>query len=465
MKLATFRAAEEAHIGIVDTGKSLVFDLTEAARQSGGANAGFLESMLALIDAGDRGLDEARALHDRLSADDAFQRDLDGLALLPPLPEPRQMRDAMSFPTHIMQARAGRGRDLAKARAAGDAEEVRRIEQRPLGELPEIFRQLPVYYITNRFSIGGPDSIVQWPQYSEVMDYELEFGIVTKGCALNIAAEQARNHIFGFTIFNDFSARDRQRIEMEGRLGPTKGKSFDGGNVLGPWIVTPDEIGDPYDLVASARINGKVVAESSTRNMLHSFEELLAYISEDETIMPGEFLGSGTVGNGCAVENGYFLQDGDTIELEVEKIGILRNKVVRAYAEIARTGKAHALADAVSANGGDQRLAGHEFVFELDIQTIESRLAFLRDRPVEHPDIGAGGKGPLSGSRDDRHPCIGVLLEAPGRLVERVIHGAAERVQLLWAIEGDRDDAAILVIEDLIHACWPPSRFSNRLVL
>lgn len=329
MKLASFMTSTGVHVGLVDSAASTLFDLTNAAAQTGLKDAHRYASMLALIDAGDKALDDARTLQERHGKEAGFILPLDRTQLLSPLPEPRQMRDGMSFATHIVQSGSGRGRALAKARAEGDEDEVRRIEAREMPALPEIYRQIPIYYITNRFSVRGPESVVEWPRYSEVMDYELEFGIVTKGRATNVSAAQARDHIFGYTIFNDFSARDRQMLEMSGRLGPSKGKSFDGGNVLGPWIVTPDEIGDPYSLAMSARLNGKTVVSTTSRDMLFSFEEILAYITQDETIMPGEFFGSGTVGNGCALENGYFLNDGDTIELEVEKIGVLRNKVVR----------------------------------------------------------------------------------------------------------------------------------------
>ena len=247
--------------------------------------------------------------------------------ILAPLPEPRQMRDGMSFPLHIVQA--PRGQFKLKARADGDMAELARLEAEPLPELPAIYRQQPIYYITNRFSVKGTNTTVKWPRYSKVMDYELEFGIITKGKGANVPAARARDHIFGFTIFNDFSARDAQRIEMEGRLGPAKGKSFDGGNVIGPWIVTPDEIGDPYKLRMEARVNGETRSTGMTNGMLFSFEEIIAHVSQDETLMPGEFIGSGTVGNGCGLELGWYLEHGDTIELEVEKIGILTNKVER----------------------------------------------------------------------------------------------------------------------------------------
>jgi 2-keto-4-pentenoate hydratase/2-oxohepta-3-ene-1,7-dioic acid hydratase in catechol pathway len=191
--------------------------------------------------------------------------------------------------------------------------ELARIEAEPLGELPEIYRKQPIYYITNRFSVRGTNTTVKWPRYSKVMDYELEFGIITKNKGANIPASKAKDHIFGYTIFNDFSARDAQRIEMEGRLGPAKGKSFDGGNVMGPWIVTPDEIGDPYKLKMEVRVNGKRRSQGVSEGMLFSFEEIIAHVTQDETLMPGEFIGSGTVGNGCGVELGWFLEHGDSI--------------------------------------------------------------------------------------------------------------------------------------------------------
>ena len=199
----------------------------------------------------------------------------------------------------------------------------------PLEDLAAVYRDVPIYYITNRFTVAGPGATVMWPRYSKVMDYELEIGIFTKRTRANIPAKEAGAHIFGYAIFNDFSARDRQAIEMQGRLGPAKGKSFDGGNALGPWIVTPDELGDPQGLDVAVRVNGKLLAKGATASMLFSFEEILAYASQDETVHAGEFFGSGTVGNCCGLETGRFLEDGDVIELEVQGIGVLRNTVVR----------------------------------------------------------------------------------------------------------------------------------------
>lgn len=327
MKLATYRAHAQDRIGLVhgpDNGQ--VFDLAAAAARGGRTEPAFA-SMLAMIDAGDDALDRARTLFENHGKDLALSTAIDSVELLAPLPEPRQMRDAMSFPIHILQS--PRGRRRLAARAANDVAELQRIDAEPLGELPEIYRKQPIFYITNRFSVRGPNTTVKWPRYSQVMDYELEYGIVTRSKGANISAKNAKDHIFGYTIFNDFSARDTQRIEMEGRLGPAKGKSFDGGNVLGPWIVTPDEIGDPYALKMEVRVNGQMRSKGVTDGMLFSFEEIIAYVTKDETLMPGEFIGSGTVGNGCGLEIGQYLEHNDEVELEVENIGILRNRVVR----------------------------------------------------------------------------------------------------------------------------------------
>jgi 2-keto-4-pentenoate hydratase/2-oxohepta-3-ene-1,7-dioic acid hydratase in catechol pathway len=147
------------------------------------------------------------------------------------------------------------------------------------------------------------------------------------GC--DVSVDDAPQYIFGYTIFNDVSARDAQAKEMVGSLGPAKGKDFDTGNILGPWIVTPDEIGDVYNLAMDVRVNGERRGGGSSAAMHHSFAAMIAHISQSETLYPGEVIGSGTVGTGCGLETGKFLEDGDVIELEIEKIGILRNTIRR----------------------------------------------------------------------------------------------------------------------------------------
>jgi 2-keto-4-pentenoate hydratase/2-oxohepta-3-ene-1,7-dioic acid hydratase in catechol pathway len=326
VKLATFRSGGREKIGLVHSNDSRLFDLATAADRDGKASPAFA-SMLALIDAGPAALDQARVVFDNSSKDETLSVEVAAAEILAPIPEPRQMRDGMSFPLHILQA--PRGQLKLAARAKNDMAELARLNAEPLGELPEVYRKQPIYYITNRFSVRGTNTTVKWPRYSKVMDYELEFGVITKNKGANISASKAKDHIFGYTIFNDFSARDAQRIEMEGRLGPAKGKSFDGGNVMGPWIVTPDEIGDPYHLKMEVRVNGKMRSQGVSDGMLFSFEEIIEHVTKDETLMPGEFIGSGTVGNGCGLEIGWYLEHGDAIELEVEKIGVLKNRVER----------------------------------------------------------------------------------------------------------------------------------------
>src|SRR5713226_7700745 len=292
MKLATFRYGAKEKIGLVHGNHSRVFDLASAADRDGKSNPAFA-SMLSLIDAGASALDQAQKLFDKSGDDKTLSVDVAAVEILAPVPEPRQMRDGMSFPLHILQA--PRGQLKLAARAKNDMAELARLNAEPLGELPEVYRKQPIYYITNRFSVRGTNTTVKWPRYSKVMDYELEFGIVTRRKRANIPLREARDHIFGYTIFNDFSARDIQGTEMEGRLGPAKGNSFDGGNVLGPWIVTPDEIGDPQALDVEVRVNGETRSRGRTAGMLFSFEEILAHVSQAETIHAGEFFGSGTV--------------------------------------------------------------------------------------------------------------------------------------------------------------------------
>ncbi len=202
------------------------------------------------------------------------------------------------------------------------------MEEKNVLAVPEVFYRRPIYYKANRFSVIGPDADVIWPEYSKVRDFELEFGFFVKGRASDITKADAAAHIFGYTIFNDFSARDEQVVEMSGQLGPAKGKDFDTGNAMGPWIVTADELRDPYNLTMVARVNGEEWGRGSSSTMYWKFEDLLHFISRSETLYPGEFFGSGTVGNGCGLEQMRFLQSGDVVELEVEQIGVLRNRVV-----------------------------------------------------------------------------------------------------------------------------------------
>ena len=204
MKLATYRAAGETRVAIVEADKGRLFDLAAAAGRDGSPDAPFA-SMLNLIDADNAGLDRARSLLEGRGGEGDLWTDLATAELLAPVPEPRQMRDAMSFAPHIRQSARG-ARAIQALRSEG-RDAFNAVLKGPLEDLPAVYRKLPIYYITNRFTVVGPGATVKWPRYSEVMDYELEIGIVTRRTQANIPAKEAGKHIFGYTIFNDFSAR------------------------------------------------------------------------------------------------------------------------------------------------------------------------------------------------------------------------------------------------------------------
>jgi 2-keto-4-pentenoate hydratase/2-oxohepta-3-ene-1,7-dioic acid hydratase in catechol pathway len=311
VKLATFVAGNGApRIGIVDTTRGQILDLAAAhdivaPRLPNSAFA----SMLALIDAGDGGLAAARALGAAWPAQAVVA--LQGTRLLAPLPEPRQVRDCMAFEQHLLNA-------------------YKRAEERTgvARKIPGVWYRQPLYYKANRFATNHPDADVVWPRYSKHMDYELEFAAIIGKSGRDLAPEAALGHVFGYTVFNDFSARDVQLAEMGGQLGPAKGKDFDGANAFGPWIVTADELGDPHALAMEARVNGERWGGGNSSSMHHKWPAILAHISASETLHAGEIIGSGTVGTGCGLELGRQLKHGDVVELEVERIGILRNRVV-----------------------------------------------------------------------------------------------------------------------------------------
>ncbi len=192
--------------------------------------------------------------------------------------------------------------------------------------VPDVLYELPVSYMGSVQGILGPDDEVPWPAYSEQIDFELELGIVIGRPARNLTPERAREHILGLTVLNDFSARDIQFREMGARLGPSKGKHF--ASAVGPRIVTLDAL-DPGALAMRARVNGETWAEGSTATITWSIEELVAWASTGENLPAGTLLGTGTVGGGCGLELDRYLLLGDVVELEIEGIGVLRNRIGR----------------------------------------------------------------------------------------------------------------------------------------
>ncbi len=223
--------------------------------------------------------------------------------LLAPLPNPASVRDFYAFEAHVKKGFEKRGEPM-----------------------PAEWYQIPVYYKSGHHNIIGTDQDVKWPSFTQKFDYELELAAIIGKKGSNIPADRAGEYVAGFCVMNDFSARDIQRQEMKVRLGPAKGKDW--CTALGPYLVTPDEIEDPYNLHMTARINGELWSEGNSNSMYWKFEQMIEFLSKDDTICPGDVIGSGTVGTGCGLELDRWLKRGDVMELEIEKIGVLRNRVV-----------------------------------------------------------------------------------------------------------------------------------------
>ena len=213
--------------------------------------------------------------------------------LRPPVLHPPSVRDFMAFEQHVANARRLTGR-----------------------EVPAEWYEIPVFYFSNPAAIYGPEDEVPYPEGSEMLDYELEVAVV-------IGAD---GQIGGFTVMNDWSARDLQAKEMKVGLGPAKGKDF--ATSFGPVVVTPDEF-DGSEAEMVARVNGEERSRGNLRDLHHGWDALLAQAARNTQLRPGDLIGSGTVGTGCILEHGdgRWLQRGDVVELEVKGIGVLRNRV------------------------------------------------------------------------------------------------------------------------------------------
>jgi 2-keto-4-pentenoate hydratase/2-oxohepta-3-ene-1,7-dioic acid hydratase in catechol pathway len=223
---------------------------------------------------------------------------------LAPLPNPPSLRDFIAFEEHIAATSKKRGQPI-----------------------PPEWYKAPVYYKGNHRTIIGPDEDLRWPLETTKLDYELELACVIGRQGRDVPEREAAAYIAGYTIMNDFSARDVQFQEMACRLGPAKGKDF--ATAIGPCLVTPDEISDLNSLVMVARINGEVWSEGRFGTIHWSFPQMIAHVSRGESIYPGDLFGSGTVGGGCGLEMDRYLKPGDVVELEIQPIGVLRNRVVK----------------------------------------------------------------------------------------------------------------------------------------
>ncbi len=241
---------------------------------------------------------------------------LNEISLLAPVPNPPTLRDFYAFEQHVKTARAKRG----------------------LGMIPEWY-QIPTFYFSNTSELYGHDEAIPYPEGSRELDIELEIACVIGRAGKDIPVGEAADYIAGYTIMNDWSARDFQRLDMKLNLGPGKGKDF--ATSLGPWLVTPDELAarrtgsgasERYNMTMLARVDGKEIARGNFKDIYYSFPQMIAHASRNARLRPGDIIGSGTVGTGCLLELGTevhpWFQRGETIELEIEGLGVLRNTIV-----------------------------------------------------------------------------------------------------------------------------------------
>jgi 2-keto-4-pentenoate hydratase/2-oxohepta-3-ene-1,7-dioic acid hydratase in catechol pathway len=273
MKFVTYDAGQGPHVGAIE--QESVVDL------------GFAGDMLAFIEAG---------------APISTRTPVKNARLLAPL-RPRSMRDFLAFEGHLINAMVRLGRPI-----------------------PTEWYTVPAYYKGIPDTVIGPDEEIPWPFYTDKLDHELELAAIIGRRGKDIAREEAMGYIFGYTIWNDVSARDVQARELPVNMGPAKAKDWDGSNVLGPCIVTADEL-QAGNLRMTVRVNGEVWGEDTSAHMHHTFAAMIAYASQAQTLYPGDIFGSGTAARGSGLEQDRWLKEGDIVEMDIEGIGLLRNRI------------------------------------------------------------------------------------------------------------------------------------------
>ncbi|MBN9624154.1 MAG: fumarylacetoacetate hydrolase family protein [Actinobacteria bacterium] len=248
--------------------------------------------MLALLEAGAPALAAAR---EAVAAGTGPIVPAGEYRLAPPLPRPNSLRDFMVVEEHVMNS---------------------------FKKVPDEWFNLPVYYAGNVDEIYGPDDVVPWPGYSDKLDYELELCAVVGMAGRRIPVERAAEHIAGYTLYNDWSARDIQEREMSVGIGPAMGKHF--ASSIGPCIATDI---DHDQIVLAATIDGEEWSRGAIGDMHFSFEQIISWVSQEQTLYPGDLLGSGTMGRGCGYELDRWIAPGSVVELSADGIGTLRNQV------------------------------------------------------------------------------------------------------------------------------------------
>jgi 2-keto-4-pentenoate hydratase/2-oxohepta-3-ene-1,7-dioic acid hydratase in catechol pathway len=275
MRLVTYDAGAGPRVGALEDG--------------GVVDLGFDGDMVAFIAAG--------APAGRGTAVDGAAR------LLAPL-RPRSLRDFLAFEGHMKRALTRLGR-----------------------EIPSEWYDVPAYYKGMPDTVIGHEAEIPWPAWTDRLDHELELAaVIGPEPVRDLAPADAHRAIFGWTIWNDMSARDVQSRELPIGMGPGKAKDWDGSNVLGPCIVTADEV-DGANVRMTVRVNGETWGDASSSEMHHSFGDLIAYASRSQTLHPGEVIGSGTAPGGSGIELDRRLEPGDVVEMEIEGIGVLRNEI------------------------------------------------------------------------------------------------------------------------------------------
>ena len=317
MKIVTYKYKESTHLGLIVNEK--IYSLNSIA-----------SSMNDFLQMEEEGMRKAKELEENIKNANS---NLEGIplnssVLLAPVPNPPSCRDAYAFRQHVATARRNRGVDM----------------------IPE-FDQFPIFYFTNHNAILGPtDDIICMPDHMQKLDFELEAAIVIGKKGRNIKAKDADDYIAGYLIMNDMSARALQMEEMRLNLGPAKGKDF--CTIIGPYLVTKDELeskrsttadghdGNTYNLNMKCWLNGELLSEGNMKDMNWTFAEIVERCAYGTDVLPGDVIGSGTVGTGCLLElNGshklenpnyepVWLKDGDIVEMEIEGLGKIKNKVV-----------------------------------------------------------------------------------------------------------------------------------------
>lgn len=322
MKLVSYIKDSRERLGIFQDAK--IYNLPDTAKALGKNN--LPDDMKTFLQQGEHAMNAAKEMDTLIRKSPADVKSESGVKLIAPVPYPTSCRDGYAFRQHVAAARRNRKVDMIKE-----------------------FDQYPIFYFTNHNAIQGPGEIYCMPDHFQKLDFELEAAIVIGKKGRNIKAAEADQYIAGYMIMNDMSARTLQMEEMLLNLGPAKGKDF--STVIGPWLVTPDELepykipakenhtGNRYKLNMKCFVNGKQVSEGNLGDMDWTFAEIIERCAYGVDILPGDVIGSGTVGTGCFLElNGtgllndpnykpQWLQPGDVVEMEIEALGRLSNTI------------------------------------------------------------------------------------------------------------------------------------------